>query len=130
MKQKMLLSLSLDWPNAVSIKKLFYVLSTCVCLLAACKKSSSNTEEKLISKVTGEISSCICNPYINKYLWKGEIVYLQYSRGANCTGVANFYNKNGERMTLEKEISFDKFLSESTFIKEIWSCKENHNISQ
>ena len=110
----------------MAVRKIFYVLTMGVCLIAACKKSHpNNKEEELINKVKAESkTTCFCNPYLKKYLWQGETVYMRYMNGANCDGFPIFYNSNGEQFNLHQEVTFEKFLAESTFIQVLWSCKE------
>jgi len=109
----------------MSVKKLLYVLTVGVCLLAACKKSkSNNVEDELINKVKTENPDCICDPYIKKYEWKGRIVYVQAVAGPACSSIPFYYNSSGERFELPSRITFDEFFAEATFIKDVWSCKE------
>jgi hypothetical protein len=109
----------------MSVKKLLYVLTVGVCLLAACKKSkSNNVEDELINKVKTENPDCTCDPYIKKYEWKGRIVYVQAVAGPACSSIPFYYNSSGERFELPSRITFDEFFAEATFIKDVWSCKD------
>jgi len=107
-------------------KKLFYALIAGICLLTACKKDCKepDTEEKLINTAIAESGDCFCDPYLNKYSWKGRTVYMRYIKGPTCNGVAMYYNSSGEKIILPNGTTFDEFLAESTFIEELWSCKD------
>jgi hypothetical protein len=109
----------------MSLKKIFYVLTMGVCLLAACKKNRPNSiEEELIKNAKADNPTCICDPFINKYRWQGEIVYVKAVSGPTCNSTPWFYNSNGEQFSLPQGVTFDKFSAESTFIEVLWSCKQ------
>jgi hypothetical protein len=115
----------------MSVPKFLYVLTVGVCLLTACKKNKPNTvEEELISKVRSENPDCICDPFISKYEWLGRVVYVQAYMGPACSTIPAFYNASGEKTEVPSRISFDEFIAQSTFIKEIWSCKEDRAVHQ
>jgi hypothetical protein len=110
----------------MSVKKFLYVLTVGACLLTACKKNKVNTvEDELISKVKAENPNCTCDPFIKQYEWKGRIVYVQAYMGPACSTMPAFYNSSGERFELPSRITFNDFYAESTFIKDVWSCKED-----
>lgn len=115
----------------MSVKKILYVLTVGACLLTACKKDKVNTvEDELINKVKSENPDCICDPFINKYEWLGRIVYVQAYMGPACSTMPAFYNASGEKTEVPARISFDDFIAQSTFIKEVWSCEETRFVHQ
>jgi hypothetical protein len=105
-------------------KKLLYGVAAGVCLLAACKKNCNNVEQELIDKAKSENPSCICSPYIKKYNWKGQVVYMRYISGAACDGIPFFYSGNGTQLSLPSGTTFDQFLAQSTLLEVVWSCNE------
>lgn len=110
----------------MSVKKALYVLTVGACLLTACKKDKVNTvEEELINKVKAENPNCVCLPFIAKYEWLGRIVYVQSYMGPACNTIPAFYNASGEKTEVPAGTRYDDFIAQSTFIKEIWSCKES-----
>ena len=107
----------------MSVKKFLYVLTVGACLLTACKKNkSTSVEEELINKVKAENPDCTCDPFIKQYEWLGRIVYVQAYMGPACNTIPSFYNSSGEKTEVPARISFDEFIAQSTFIKDVWSC--------
>jgi hypothetical protein len=123
MKQKITLSASLDRLSAPAVKKLSFTLIIGVCLLG-CRKESKNVEEELINNAKSESGTCVCDPYIAKFNWKGRIVYEQYIKGPLCNGVVRYYDSNGGQFYLPAGMTWDIFRAQATFIEEIWSCTE------
>jgi hypothetical protein len=97
-------------------------------LFFSCKKERTNDKEAavklVIQKVEANTPTCVCDPLVNEYKWNNETVYVQYAAGPACNSVPVYYNKNGQQMVVEG-ISFDDFLKESIFIRNIWTCNEN-----
>lgn len=109
----------------MSITKLLYVLTMGVCLLTACKKNKlTSFEQELIWKTKTENPNCICDPFINKYNYKGNIVYMKSIAGVTCNGWPTFYGENGESFDLPQGMTVAEFVAQLEFIKQIYSCKE------
>ena len=73
-----------------------------------------------LKSYTLAISNCGCDPFIDEYQWKDQVVYLQSCRGSNCACGVAFYDVKGEK--IKTEITYDQFKLESTFIKNAWTC--------
>ena len=113
----------------MSVKKILYVLTVGACLLSACKKDKpTSVEDNLINKVKAENPNCICDPFIKQYEWLGRTVYVQAYMGAACSTMPAFYNSSGEKTEVPARISFDEFIAQSKFIKDVWSCEEDRAV--
>ena len=103
-----------------------YTIRICLCILAinllfiSCKKKENSEIPQPIKEIMSASDDCTCNPFIDQYLWKGQVIYLSSCGGPACDCTTLFYNKNGER--IEMIINNDKFREESTFIRNIWTC--------
>ena len=101
-----------------------------LCLLAfalfsfSCSKE--NTEiPKAIKDLMSQTSHCECDPFIDQYRWKGEIIYLSSCRGPACSCVTLYYDNMGKEFTMAEGYTPEQFRADSRFLKNVWSCK-NH----
>ena len=78
---------------------------------------------EVVSALKAQNPDCICEPYMNQYTWKGQTVYVLAYKGTACDWIPAYYNENGVRFNMAAGSSFDKFLQESHFLKNIWTCK-------
>ena len=89
-------------------------------LLYSCSKQKASSLPDSLKSYTLAQPNCSCEPFIDEYRWKGEIVYVQSCRGSLCYCVAKFYDAEGVEINMSS--SFDKFQLESKFIKNVWTC--------
>ncbi len=105
-----------------SFKKAIVYLSLLTCCLFSCSKENENIPEPL-QKLTAGYSNCECEPFIDEYVRQNEVVYLFSCKGIACNCVTNYYNENGDPLTMDSAYSPDDFRKESRFVKNVWSCK-------
>lgn len=67
--------------------------------------------------------NCTCDPYINLYKWNNKYIYVLAFSGPVCNTVASYYDEKGQLLADMYTYSFDKFINESRFVKNIWTCK-------
>ncbi len=89
---------------------------------------SKNTEPDVLPQTLQAIiansePACTCLPYINKYLWKGQKIYVLAFRGPACNWTPGYYDEEGNPFVMTTGYQFDRFLKESFFLKEIWRCE-------
>ena len=105
------------------MSKLFIVFALSLTLFSCSKKDDKDPGLPVaIQQAIDEYTSCICDPYIKLYTWRGESVYLQYINGPLCNGIPVYYNATGEKITMETGYTLDMFLAESVFTKTVWEC--------
>ncbi|MES2873885.1 MAG: hypothetical protein V4708_09195 [Bacteroidota bacterium] len=96
------------------------ILSTFI--FSACEKESDELPPALKAEIA-TITSCMCDPYISKYRWKGETVYFRGGRGPACLFFPMYYNKDGVRFEMEAGYTYQKFSEDAVLIKSVWECK-------
>lgn len=88
----------------------------------SCSKEKSGTPEA-IKELMAQNANCICDPYINQYLWRQQKVYVLAAKGPACDWQPAYYRENGEEFSMVAGYSLDDFLRESQLLKEVWACK-------
>lgn len=71
-----------------------------------------------------ETQNCNCLPYVNEYLWKGEVVYVLAYAGPNCDWFPSFYNAGGSMFDLPDGYDYDRFIDNSQFVRRVWTCED------
>lgn len=101
----------------------YFAILLISCCFLACKKEQ---EEQLPASIQTLIRSagteCTCLPYINKYRWKGNIVYVLAYKGPACNWAPSFYNSKGEPDITPAPLSFMDFYNEAKLIETVWEC--------
>jgi hypothetical protein len=103
-----------------------------IATLFGCKKRKSDYEEKIPAALQAVIdanTSCFCNPYIDKFTWKGNQTIYVYLVGFDsttiCDGIPAYYDKDGKPIeSMTGKYDFPQFRNESEFIKTVWHCGE------
>lgn len=94
-----------------------------VFILSGCDKESDELPPSLKAEVAKN-SDCVCLPYLDKYSWRGQIVFVHKIKGPTCYWFPLYYDRNGLRIEMEAGYTFDKFTQDATLIKLVWECKE------
>jgi hypothetical protein len=92
----------------------------------SCSKEKIEAQKpikELIVDLKSKNPNCTCEPYINQYVWRNENVFVLGYKGPTCDWFPTFYDTNGQKFTLDSGYSYDAFLQESTFIKNVWTCE-------
>ncbi len=115
-------------PPAKSLHVFFVFFTLIIFCLFFYSCSKENIEapkpiKELILDFKSKNPDCTCEPYINQYVWRNETVYVLAYKGPACDWFPTFYDLNGRKFTLSAGDSYDKFLQESTFSKNVWTCK-------
>lgn len=106
--------------------KTYLPLFVFIFFFLSCKKESNENSpslNNLISEIAKENPDCTCEPYIDQYEWKGQIVYVLGYKGPACDWFPTYYNENGVEFTMAAEYSLDDFRADSEFRKNVWNCK-------
>lgn len=99
------------------------VFSLFFCSCSKEKREKLNAPEA-IKELILKSTNCTCDPYINKYLWRGKTVYLWSCNGPACDCMTIYYNESGEKFNMDAGYTPDNFRQESRLVKNIWSCKQ------
>lgn len=59
-------------------------LAFCLIIIGflSCSKENEKSETEAIKAIRAGNESCVCDPYIDQYLWNGKTVYYLGYRGA------------------------------------------------
>jgi len=109
--------------QTITMHKVFFILLFSSVVLISCKKDYENIPPAL-RYITSEHPGCICEPYLNEYLWRNQTVFVLLEAGIACDTRPIFYNENGEEFNMEQGYTFEMFQQESVLVKRIWTCKE------
>ncbi len=91
-------------------------------LFSSCKKAQVELPGSL-QEIIKNSKDCQCNPYIQSYIWNGELTYMSSCGGPACSCTQTYFSEDGARIELPANYSFDKFLKESKFVGTVWQCK-------
>ena len=80
----------------------------------------------LIQSLKQANPDCDCDPYVNEYVWNDKTVYVLAYKGPACDWIPTFYNSKGEEFALQAGDTYDIFIKESTFVKNVWTCKDEN----
>ncbi|HTE13427.1 MAG TPA: hypothetical protein VK645_20750 [Chitinophagaceae bacterium] len=112
-----------------AIFRLFLGFIACAAICCSCSKNQVVVLEAVPDPITAVIQdlktqnpTCICEPYMNQYIWKNENVYVLAEKGAYCNWAPVYYHSNGERFEVKTGYTYDKFLQESQLVKNVWTC--------
>ena len=111
------------------VKKSMYKFFIAVCLFVvsfvSCTKENNEKETpETVKALMGDSENCVCEPYIDQYLWKGQTVYYLGYKGPLCNWFPAFYNDNGESIEMDPDYAVNHFKADSKLIKRIWTCGE------
>ncbi len=116
-----------DIPTFTSGKSfLFSILIIVAFGFYSCSKENTTISEQvntLIQSLQAENPNCSCDPYLSQCVWRNETVYVLGYRGPQCSWRPTFYDSNGQEFTLPVGYTYEQFDQESTFIKDVWTCK-------
>ena len=102
-------------------------IAVCVFLVSFSSCSKENKEQEtpeIVKTIMAGNENCICEPYIDQYLWEGQTIYYLGYKGPLCNWFPTFYNDKGERINMERDYIVNHFAVESKLIKRLWSCGE------
>ena len=105
--------------------KLYIAICLSVVSFLSCSKETKEKETpEAVKALMAGNESCVCEPYIDQYLWKGQTIYYLGYKGPTCNWFPTFYDDKGERINMEWDYIVNHFAAESQLIKRIWSCGE------
>ena len=102
------------------------VISVCLIAAACTKKVTDNGIPAPLQKIIQADTNCTCHPSINEYLWKNGIVYVLGIFGDDamfCDGIPQFFDGDGNHISLPSGYTIDKFYKNSRFVKTVWRCE-------
>ena len=106
---------------------IFYVSFAMLSMvLISCSKDVLNKEPEIPVAIQALIDSnkeCNCDPYIDQYLWRSKTVFVVAARGPFCDTQTLYYDENGTEIKMPDGYTLEKFRSEGTLVKNVWTCK-------
>lgn len=103
--------------------KFYFTLIVFSAFFYSCSKEKIDAPEA-IRQLISTHSNCLCEPYIYKYLWRSNTVYLSSCAGPACDCTTTYYDENGHEFKMQPGYSPDNFRQESQFLKNVWTCKK------
>jgi hypothetical protein len=100
------------------------VLAFSIVSFLSCSKENKEKEipEAIKDLMEEANKNCICDPYIDQYLWKEKIIYFLGYKGPVCDWIPTFYNEKSEQIIMEANYNLNQFFADSRLIKNIWTC--------
>ena len=114
--------------NVLRTSYLFFLvlsISLFSCIKEAnCFPETTNSEavQLLIEELKAANPNCTCEPYLYQYTWKKQTIYVLAYAGPLCNTIPSYYNAKGEPLG-NIGFSYDEFLRQSQFIRNVWACK-------
>lgn len=93
-----------------------------VFIFLSCKQEKLDVPEPL-KAIIANSKDCSCSPFIDKYLWRSQTVYLSSCSGAACDCTTLYYDATGKEFKMDSTYHPDQFRQEAQLIKHVWSCK-------
>lgn len=110
----------------VRYKKFFMikalVAGILITLQIACTKNKINDPLPDALQTIIDNSNCTCQPWINKYYWKAQDVYVLGYAGVTCNWVPVYFDASGTTIEMPKDYTFGDFLKQAAFIEKNWDC--------
>jgi hypothetical protein len=104
-------------------KTILIPISVVLLYVTACSKKAADDQlPASLQKVIAQDTSCICDPYLKKYTWRNQVVYLLGAAGPACDWAPLYYTAVGEPLTMATGYTVDNFWKEAKIIKIAWSC--------
>lgn len=97
-------------------------------LITACTKRISDNHQipEPLQKYIQTDTFCACHPWIDKFFWKGKIVYMHgYSGTATlfCDYIPTYFDADGYPFTLPGGYTPNQFFEDAKRIETIWHCE-------
>ena len=93
-------------------------------LLLSCKRDKTISElPQPLKTFIANSKDCTCEPFIDKYLWRNQTVYLSSCGGPTCDCITLYYNEQGEKMNMDSGYYPDQFRQEAQLVKHVWRCR-------
>lgn len=95
-------------------------------LFSSCTKEPNESPEamaKVIREVQSVSGNCMCEPYIDRYLWRNKTVYVLAYRGPACNWIPGYYDEEGKPFTMNSSYTYDQFQQEAIRKGEVWQCQ-------
>jgi len=106
--------------NAILKACLSFVIS--IVFFYSCSKDKIDAPDA-IKALIAKYTNCECEPFIDEYTWRREIVYLSACGGALCNCKTLYYDKDGTEFQMDSGYTPDNFRQEATLLKHTWTCK-------
>lgn len=113
--------------------KIIFTRKTIVCFLLAalvllsCKQET--VQEKNIAELPEPLKTyiaatkdCTCKPYIDKYLWRNQTVYLSSCSGPACDCMTLYYDTAGTKIQMDSGYYPSQFRQEAQLVAHVWRC--------
>lgn len=111
---------SVSFQKGPMLKKAIAVLLL-VSVFACSKDKDSGSLPGELGQITKSNANCVCEPYVDIYLWNGQKVYFLGYRGPACNWIPTWYDKDGTKMTVSQTFA-DEFMKEAVRLGLVWKC--------
>jgi hypothetical protein len=92
-------------------------------VLLSCKREKWADVPEPLKAIITNTKDCACEPYIDKYLWRNQTVYLSSCGGPTCDCLTVYYDEAGKEFKMDSGYYPDQFRQEAQLIKHVWRCK-------
>lgn len=107
------------------MRKTSLILAGIVLLYAAACSKKNPPDGPLpapLQKMIAQDTNCVCEPFLEKLLWRNQVVYALGYTSATCDWTPFYYDAAGEPLVLPAGTTLGSFALEAKDIKRVWSC--------
>jgi hypothetical protein len=90
----------------------------------ACSKQNIDAPAPIKELIARSSDCTICPSFVDKYLWRNQVVYIYTCNGPTCDCMVLYFNEKGENMSMQQGYLFDNFLQEAQLTRHVWKCKK------
>lgn len=101
----------------------FFTVCLLTCLAFSCTEDEPE-KYAVVKNILGNVEGCVCEPFINEYVWEKKTVYVIAFRGPACNWVPAYYDKNGIEFNMEDGYNYVEFIEDSILVGNVWTCQE------
>ncbi len=96
----------------------FILFALLVSVLACRKDKDDDKLPKAFDQIVKDNKNCNCDPFIDKYNWRGQFVYqFQTSGNFPCEPWVSWYDEKANKIDLFS------VADQPVFVKRVWTCK-------
>ena len=107
------------------MKKGLIIISVITTIFACSKKNDTPADlPPAIKTFTEGTTDCGCEPFVDLYDWRDQLVYVINCKGPACNCAVVYYDEEGVFLTMADGYSFDQFRADAKFRQHVWDC--NH----
>jgi hypothetical protein len=78
---------------------------------------------KAIRDLISSSKNCACIPFVDKYSWRNQTVYLSSCAGPACDCLTVYYDESGIKFNMDSGYMPGDFRAEAQLLKNVWRCE-------